>query len=74
MKIEAGNALNQRKPTDAPTKQAERIASPSWPDVMVIAVKARKTIAHDPAARPSNPSVRLTAFEDPAITKNTNNT
>ena len=38
MKIEAGNALNQRKPTEAPTKQAESSASPSWPLVIVIAV------------------------------------
>ncbi len=38
MKIEAGNALNHRKPTDAPTRQAESSASPSCPSVTVIAM------------------------------------
>ena len=37
MKIVAGNALNQRKPTEAPTKQAESSARSSWPVVIVIA-------------------------------------
>ena len=37
MKIEAGKALNQRKPTEAPTKQEESRARPSWPVVIVIA-------------------------------------
>ncbi len=37
MKIEAGNELNQRKPTEAPTKQAESSARSSWPVVIVIA-------------------------------------
>ena len=38
MKIEAGNELNQRNPTEAPTRQAESTARPSWPLVIVIAV------------------------------------
>ena len=69
MKIDAGKALNHKKPTEAPTKQAERIARPSWPEVIVMAVNARKTIAHDPAASPSRPSVRFTALDAPAMTR-----
>jgi hypothetical protein len=38
MKIEAGNELNQRKPTEAPTKQADSSARPSWPLAIAIAV------------------------------------
>ena len=38
MKIDAGNALNQRKPIEAPTRQAESSARPSWPVVIVIAM------------------------------------
>ena len=73
MKIEAGQALNQRNPTDAPTRQAERRARPSCPVVKVMAVYASSTIAHDPAARPSRPSVRFTAFDAPAMTLSTGN-
>ncbi len=38
MKIEAGKALNQRKPIEAPTKQAASSARSSWPLVIVIAM------------------------------------
>ena len=39
MKIAAGNELNQRKPTQAPTRQAQTSARSCWPLVMnVIAV------------------------------------
>ncbi len=38
MKIEAGNELNQRKPTQAPTRQPATSASPVWPVVNVIAM------------------------------------
>jgi hypothetical protein len=34
MKIVAGNALNQRKPTHAPTRQPESSARSRWPLVM----------------------------------------
>ena len=36
---------------------------------LAIAVKVRRTIAQEPAARPSRPSVRLTPFEAPAMTR-----
>ena len=38
MKIDAGNELNQRKPTHAPTRQPATSDSPSWPVVNVIAM------------------------------------
>ena len=38
MKIAAGNELNHRKPTEAPTRHADSSARPSWPLVIVIAV------------------------------------
>ena len=38
MKIAAGNELNQRNPTEAPTRHAASSARPSWPLVTVIAV------------------------------------
>jgi len=38
MKIEAGNELNHKKPTEAPTRQADSSASPFWPLMIVIAV------------------------------------
>ena len=70
MNTDAGNELNQRKPTHAPTRQAHSSARSSWPEVMnVIAVKVRKTIAEQPAARPSRPSVRLTPLVAPASTR-----
>ena len=72
MNTEAGNELNQRKPTQAPTRQAHSSARSFWtsPVVMnVIAVKARNTIAAQPAARPSSPSVRFTPLVEPASTR-----
>ncbi len=73
MKIEAGKALNQRNPMHAPTRQAESIERFSCSPVMkVIAVYASRTIAQQPAARPSRPSVRFTAFDEPAMTRKTN--
>src|SRR4051794_20962519 len=70
MKTPAGNELNQRKPTQAPTRQADSNARSRWPFVMnVIAVKASSTIAQQPAARPSRPSVRFTPFVAPASTR-----
>ena len=38
MKIDAGNELNHKKPTEAPTRQAESRARPFWPLMIVIAV------------------------------------
>ena len=38
MKIEAGNALNHKKPIEAPTKQPARSARSDWPLVIVIAM------------------------------------
>ena len=73
MNTDAGNELNQRKPTQAPTRQAHSSARSSWtsarPVMNVIAVKARKTIAQQPAASPSRPSVRFTPFVAPASTR-----
>ena len=70
MNTDAGNELNQRKPTQAPTRQAHRSARSSSPGVMkVMAVNVRNTIAQQPAARPSSPSVRFTPFVAPASTR-----
>ena len=70
MNTEAGNELNHRKPTHAPTRQALSSARSSSPWVMnVIAVKARKTMAEQPAASPSSPSVRFTPLVAPARTR-----
>ena len=70
MNTEAGNELNHRKPTHAPTSDALSRARSCWPEVMnVITVKVRNTIAAHPAARPSRPSVRFTPFVAPASTR-----
>ncbi len=71
MKIAAGNELNQRKPTHAPTRQAHSRARSIWPGPVVMnvmAVKASSTIAQQPAASPSSPSVRFTPLVAPSRT------
>ncbi len=69
MKIVAGNALNQRKPMQPPTRHAASIAMSFSPVMNVIPMYASSTIAAQPAARPSRPSVRLTPLVVPATTK-----
>jgi phospho-N-acetylmuramoyl-pentapeptide-transferase len=69
MNTEAGNELNHRKPTHAPTRHAAARARENSPVVKVIAMYASRTIAVVPAARPSSPSVRFTALVVPAITR-----
>src|SRR5688572_31285919 len=53
--------FRSRNPTQAPTRQPATSASPKCPVVNVIAMYVSSTIAAQPAASPSRPSVRLTA-------------
>ena len=69
MKIVAGKALNHRKPMQPPTRQPATIARSHSPVMKVMATYASRTIAAHPAARPSRPSVRLTALVVPATTR-----
>ena len=84
IKIFAGGALYQRKPKQAPTIDPQNTdASPTLaiqgickysektvlPTTQHIRVKERATNITGTVAKPSNPSVRLTAFEDPTIIK-----
>src|SRR3954453_2867423 len=78
----AGNALYQRKPMVAPISAAPTIARssllskrpPGLPERMYvtteIAVSVSIAMIPVPAASPSRPSVRLTPFVVPAITRN----
>ena len=71
MNTEAGNELNHRKPTHAPTRQAHSSARSVWPGpavMKVMAVKASSTMAQQPAASPSRPSVRFTPLVAPIST------
>ena len=70
MKMLAGKLLNHRKPMHAAPRQAASIVRSRWPELMnVIPIYASSTIAAQPAASPSSPSVRLTALVVPATTK-----
>ena len=69
MKIVAGKALNHKNPMQPPTRHPASIARSYSPVMNVIAMYASSTIAAQPAARPSSPSVRLTALVVPATTK-----
>src|SRR4029077_17082484 len=69
LKIVAGNALNHRKPMQPPTRQPATIARSYSPVMNVIPIYASSTIAAQPAASPSSPSVRLTALVVPATTR-----
>src|SRR3954452_12874502 len=72
MNTDAGNELNQRKTTQPPTRHADSSARSRWispPVLNVIAVKVRNTIAAQPAASPSRPSVRFTPLVAPASTR-----
>ena len=70
MKIVAGKALNQRKPTQAPTRHDASSARSLSPVVMnVMPMYASSTMAAHPPASPSSPSVRLTALVVPATTR-----
>ena len=82
MNTSAGNALYQRKPIAPPISAAPMIARSSFvskrwfggPDriqaITFIAVNVKIAMIVVPAARPSRPSVRLTPFAVPAITRN----
>ncbi len=85
MNISAGNALNQRNPITPPISAAATIAMSRYSSLRAATVSAERIqsidaiarsviseIAHVPAARPSIPSVRLTAFEVPAMTRKRN--
>src|SRR2546423_8208275 len=69
MKIAAGNELNHRKPTHAPTRQAQMSARSCWFVESVMAVKASRTIAEQPAARAARASGGVTPLVAPAGTR-----
>ena len=78
MNTSAGKELYQRKPRQAPPTQPA--IDHQVGDTGVVALRpmmkatpasATSTIAEEPAARPSRPSVRLTALEKPASHRNT---
>ena len=84
IKIFAGGALYQRKPKQAPTIDPQKIDnSPTFgiyciwrysekivfPTTYEIKVNDKATSITGTVAKPSNPSVKLTAFEDPTKTK-----
>ena len=70
MKMLAGKLLNHKKPMHAPTRHAASSVRSAWPLVMnVIPMYASSTIAAQPAASPSSPSVRFTALVVPATTR-----
>ena len=85
MNTSAGNALNQRKPITPPISAAATIARSRYSSLRAATVSAERIqsieaiasrvsseIAHVPAASPSIPSVRLTPFDVPAMTRKRN--
>ena len=81
--------MNQRKPRQLPTIEPATtanselngiygtnrlLASLSLPAISANTINAKPTIPIIPLARPSIPSVRFTAFEDPAITNTVSTT
>ena len=70
IKTAAGETLKSRYASNAPARQKDKIASPSFP--LSLQIKMPKKIKNGmlaPAAKPSKPSVKFTAFTVP---KNTN--
>src|SRR5581483_3874995 len=89
MKMSAGYELYQRKPRLAPTSAPQKTvnspagakrtssrycASTAWPVTYASAVNAAAEIANVLIARPSRPSVRLTALLAPTSTSTVNAT
>ena len=87
IKILAGGALYQRKPRQDPTIDPQKIeSSPTlgiycsckysekivFPTTYDIKVNDRATNITGTVAKPSNPSVKFTALEDPIITNKAN--
>ena len=83
MKIFAGGALYQRKPKHAPTIEPQKIdSSPTFgmywicrysekivfPTTYEISVKESATNITGTVAKPSSPSVKFTALDEPTIT------
>ena len=73
MKTSAGNVLYQRNPSAAPPAHPATTMRSVMPGSLVLRpmmkampAMATSTMAEAPAARPSRPSVRLTALEKPA--------
>ena len=81
MNTSAGQALYQRNPIAAPISAAAAIprssfVSKRWPggperihEITIIEAKVKSAMITVPAASPSTPSVRLTPFAAPAITR-----
>src|SRR3989442_15145810 len=65
MNTDAGCALNQANPAHAPATAAATAAISGRPSFTATAAYAPEAIATVPAARPSSPSVRLTALANP---------
>ena len=65
--------LNTKKPNKLPHSIKENIPKSSYPTIKEIRANAIKAIAESPPARPSKPSVKLTALLDPTRTKRMNN-
>src|SRR5207245_8854220 len=72
MKTEAGCVLNQANPAHAPATAAASAATSGRPSFTATAAYAPEAIATVPAARPSSPSVRLTALANPRTYRMTN--
>ena len=73
MNTSAGKVLYQRKPRQAPPTQPATTMRSVMPGSLALRpmmkampASATSTIAEAPAARPSRPSVRFTALENPA--------
>ena len=68
IKTLAGCALYRKKPRQAPASAAQKIARCGLPKYMAITAYASAATVVVPAAKPSRPSVRLTAFVVPTST------
>ncbi|MNV39588.1 hypothetical protein D3C71_1311730 [compost metagenome] len=69
IKILAGWKLKNRKPTMLPSRSRQISATMTFPIKKAIVAIVAIAIPDTPAASPSNPSIRLTAFVTPTIQK-----
>ena len=67
MKMRAGGRLNTRKPTIAPNSEKARMAVGNCPWMRAISPIEKAAKAPIPPARPSIPSIRLSALLMPTI-------
>ncbi len=57
--------MNIKNPAIAPVKTKQKIPTSSFPIKSAIRANATNAMAESPPTNPSNPSVKLTAFENP---------